>query len=282
VTSETSTLALAMILTSAALHAVISALWKSGGDLLARRAVVDVSSSLIVAPAIFFVPLPDPDTWRIIALSLVAHMTYLSLFTAALTRGELSLIYPIARGIGPASTAVLAILFLGESLSPLSAFGLVLACAGVMGAASTAKLKESGVALAFAVAVGLSMGGYTVVDAAGVRGAPNPATYIVWLFLLHGPLFTAIAWTRRRATLPAMMKAEWRGGFIAGALSVASYGLALMALRIAPATEIAALRETSVVFAALLGWFVLKEPMGWRRLAAAAMLATGLVILRMG
>lgn len=275
-------LAVAMILASAALHAVISLLWKSGGDLLARRAVVDIASSILVLPAAFFLPPPGDETLRLLAISLTIHMVYLSLFTAAFTRGDLSLVYPIARGIGPLATAVFATLALGETLTPLAVFGLVLASTGVMGAASSAKLKDAAWAIGLAAMVGLTMGGYTTTDAAGVRSAENPLTYVVWLMLVHGPLFTSIAWSRRGKALFGIMKAEWRGGAIAGALSVVSYGLALLALDIAPATEIAALRETSVVFAAFLGWFVLGERMGARRLIAAAVLATGLVVLRMG
>jgi drug/metabolite transporter (DMT)-like permease len=282
VSDSASLVAVAMILASALAHASVNAIWKSGGDLLVRRAVLDACSAVLVLPLVFFVPFPGPTVWVFILGSALVHVPYLLLLTAAYGRGDLGLVYPIARGAGPAISAALAVFFLGEHLSPLAAAGLALACAGVAGAASTSPPRDGAAAILLALSVGACIGIYTAVDAAGVRSAETALSYIVWFFIAHAPCIGIPAIIRRGRRVFAAARAEWRSGLLAGALSVVSYGLALAAFRIAPVTELAALRETSVIFAALIGWIFMGEPMGRRRIAAAAVLALGLVVLRWG
>jgi drug/metabolite transporter (DMT)-like permease len=274
--------AVAMILASALAHALVNAIWKSGGDLLVRRAVLDASSAVMVLPLVFFVPFPGPTVWLFILGSACVHVPYLLMLTSAYGRGDLGLVYPIARGAGPAMSAALAVLFLGEQLSPLAVGGLALACAGVVGAASTSPPRDGLAAIGLALAVGACIGVYTAIDAAGVRSAETALSYIVWFFIAHAPCLGLPAIIRRGRGVFAAARAEWRSGLVAGALSVVSYGLALAAFRIAPVTELAALRETSVIFAALIGWIAMGEPMGRRRIAAAAVMAVGLIVLRWG
>jgi drug/metabolite transporter (DMT)-like permease len=241
----------------------------------------------MVAPAAFFVPLPDAWTWGALLLAVPAHYGYQLCLIRALQRGDLSLVFPVMRGAAPLLTAAAAFLLLHESLPPLALAGLVAATASVFVFA----LPPSGTLLrhhpdlavlrwALATAVGVSL--YNVADARGVRGAPEPFTYIVWIFLLDSIGISLTALLRRRRVLGRTIAAKWRFGVAAGFLSVLSYGSAVYAFSLIETAKVSALRETSVVFAALMGTLFLREGFGPRRIVAAVILAGGLVLMQFG
>jgi drug/metabolite transporter (DMT)-like permease len=260
---------------------------KMGSDILVARAVLSVSAAAAVAPAAFLVPLPDRWTWGALLLALPAHYLYQICLVRAMQRGDLSLVFPVMRGAAPLLTAVAAFLLLRETLPPLAVAGLVAATAAVFVFAA----PPSGTLLrhhpdlavlgwALATAVGVSL--YNVADARGVRGAPEPLIYIVWIFLLDPIAITLTALLRRRRELGRTIAAKWRFGVVAGFLSVLSYGSAVYAFSLMETAKVSALRETSVVFAALLGTLFLREGFGRRRIAAALALAAGLVAMQFG
>lgn len=191
------------------------------------------------------------------------------------------------RGAAPLLTAASAMIFLGEHLAPLAWFGLLIATGAVISFA----LPPSGVRLrdhpdraalgwALATAIGVSL--YNVADARGVRIAPNPFSFIVWLFLIDCVCISTTALVLRRRALFATIGGKWRYGVAAGALSIASFGSALYAFTLMATAKVSALRETSVVFAALFGGAILKESLGRRRTIAACALAGGLVLMQFG
>lgn len=260
---------------------------KMGTDILVGRAILSISSALIVLPFAFIVPLPDAQTWRVLALAIPAHFAYQLCLVRSMQRGELSLVFPVMRGAAPLFTAVSATLFLGETLGPLGWLGLVIATVAVFSFA----LPPQGVRLhqhpdraalgwALATAVGVSL--YNVTDAQGVRVAPEPATYIVWLFLVDPICIAATALILRRNALAEAVALKWRYGVAAGTLSVLSFGAALYAFSLMEAAKVSALRETSVVFAALMGAAFLGEGLGRRRILAALILAAALVLMQFG
>lgn len=260
---------------------------KMGSDILVGRAVLSVSAAAMVAPAAFFVPLPNAWTRGALLLALPAHYVYQLCLVRALQRGDLSLVFPVMRGAAPLLTAAAAFLFLGETLPALALAGLVAATAALFVFAAPPSgtllrrhpdLAVLGWALATAVGVAL----YNVADARGVRGAPEPFTYIVWIFLLDAIGITLTALLVRRRELRATIAAKWRFGVVAGLLSILSYGSAVYAFSLIETARVSALRETSVVFAALLGSLFLGEGFGRRRIAAAAALAAGLVAMQFG
>jgi len=260
---------------------------KMGSDILVGRAVLSGSAALIVAPAVLLVPLPDARTWGSLLLALPAHYFYQLCLIRAMQRGELSLVFPVMRGAAPLLTAATAFLLLHEGLAPVALGGLIVATAAVFVFAAPPK----GVALrdhphldvlgwALATAVGIAL--YNVADSRGVRLAPQPFTYIVWIFLLDCIGITSTAAALRRRLLVEVVASKWRYGVAAGLLSIASYGSAVYAFSLMETAKVSALRETSVVFAALMGMLFLGDGFGRRRLLAAMALAGGLVLMQFG
>ena len=282
-----SVLALALALFSAVTLAAANMSVKMGSDILVGRAVLSASAAAMVAPAAFLVPLPDARTWGALLLAVPAHYLYQLCLIRALQRGDLSLVFPVMRGAAPLLTAAAAFLVLGETLPPPALAGLVAATAAVFVFAAPPsgtllRHHPDRAVLGWALATALGVALYNVADARGVRGAPEPFTYIVWIFLLDSVGITATALLRRRGELGRAIAAKWRFGVAAGMLSILSYGSAVYAFSLMETARVSALRETSVVFAALMGSVLLREGFGPRRIAAALALAGGLVAMQFG
>lgn len=281
-------IAIGLGLFSAFTLALANIVVKATNDILVTRAVLSCGCALIVAPAAFFLPMPTPELWGMIAISLPIHFFYQMSLIRALHRGDLSLVFPVMRGLAPLLVAGGAFMFLGESLSWLSIAGLVIATSAVIAfgflqGAKTASMKSvSRSALFWAAMTAIGVMGYNVADARGVRLAENPLTFIVWLFMMDwiGTLTVAI-FVRQHRFINAV-KPVWKSGMTGAALSVVSYGAALLALDLIEAARVTALRETAVVFGALMGWLVLKEGIGPRRMIASAILVCGLALMQFG
>lgn len=261
---------------------------KAAKDILGARAVMALSSATLMLPAAFITPLPSQQTWMILALSLPAHWLYQTALVRALSRGDLSLVFPVMRGSAPLLTALAAAIVLGEQLSPLALTGLVIASLATVIFAlpeknfgGSRKVRNS--ALLWALATGACVAIYNVIDAQGVRSGPSQWSFIVWLFLLDWIGINAIALlTRGRAQFIASARAALWPGIGAGVCSLASFSMALYGFSIAPVAYMSAMRETAVVFAAIMGWWFLREGFGVRRTFAALLLAAGLSLLQVG
>jgi drug/metabolite transporter (DMT)-like permease len=260
---------------------------KMGTDILVGRAILSTSAAILILPAVFFVAPPDAATWSALIFALPAHFFYQICLVRSMQRGDLSLVFPVMRGAAPLLTAFSALIFLREELVPLAWAGLLCATAAVV----TFALPPKGVrlrdhpdraALLWALGTALGVSLYNVADARGVRIAPGPFTYIVWLFLLDGIAITTLAVVVRRNILAQAFTMKWRYGVAAGALSILSFGSALYAFSLMETAKVSALRETSVVFAAVMGAMFLGESFGRRRIIAALALAAGLVLMQFG
>lgn len=258
---------------------------KMGSDILVGRAILSTSAAILILPLAFLVPLPDAATAQALAIAMPAHFFYQICLVRAMQRADLSLVFPVMRGAAPLLTAFSAMLLLGETLAPLAWVGLVIATVAVFSFA----LPPKGVALrhhpdraalawALATAVGVAL--YNVTDARGVRIAPDPLTFIVWLFMIDGFFITLTALVLRRRALGTAIAMRWRYGVAAGAMSILSFGAALYAFTLMETAKVSALRETSVVFAALFGGMLLNEAAARRRVIAAVALAAGLVLMQ--
>jgi drug/metabolite transporter (DMT)-like permease len=265
---------------------------KAAKDILGGRSVMAISSAIVMLPFCFLAPPPSAQTWMILGLSLPAHWLYQTALVRALSRGDLSLVFPVMRGSAPLLTALSAALVLHEHLSPLSIAGLVVASLATIIFALPEKnfggsrtVRNS--ALLWAVATGAGVAIYNVIDARGVRSAMETTgtqwSFIVWLFALDWIGITVITViTRGAKEFVASARRALRPGIAAGLCSVVSFSMALYGFSLAPVAYISAMRETAVVFAALLGWFFLREGFGARRTAAALALAGGLSLLQFG
>ena len=278
-------LPVALCLFSAVTVALVNVLVKRGGDVLVTRAMVAIVMGLSVIPLVPFVPLPPPETWGLIAASMVVHWLYQFCLVRALHRGELSLVYPVMRGLGPLATAVLAAVFLKEFLSPLQVAGLIAASGAILvfalptGATPLARALDRD-ALVWAAFTAVGVGLYAVTDAKAVRAMETPLTFVVWLFLLDWIGVTSVMLWQRKGRVLAAMRPHWRKCIVGGLAGSLSYGAAIYAYALTDAAMVTALRETSVVFAAAFGAFLLKEGFGRRRMVAAAILAAGLVLMQ--
>lgn len=280
-------LAICLGLFSAVTLAAANMSVKMGSDILVGRTILSVSAALLILPAAFFVPLPDGATWAALLIAMPAHFAYQLCLIKAMQRADLSLIFPVMRGSAPLLTSAAALLLLGESLSLLAWSGLVIATLAVGAFALPPKGRgfrdhPDGRALMWAVATAIGIALYNVADARGVRISPNPLTYIVWLFLLDAVLISSAALLVRRNALAQAIGMKWGYGVIAGALSILSFGSALYAFDLMETAKVSALRETAVVFAAIMGALFLGEGFGARRIVAALVLAGGLVLMQFG
>ena len=265
-----------MIVGSGAAHAIVNAVLKSGKDKMSSRALIDGFSALLMFPAAFFLPFPH-GAWGWLAASAGVHLVYLVCLIKSFEAADMSVAYPIARGAAPALAAAGAVALFDEPINVWIACGIGLVSSGVLLIGSGRSVTRS--ALGWATATGVTIAAYTVIDAQGVRAAPSAQSYIAWIFLmLGGGIGVAFAlWRGPRFMLAA--RSEWRAGLFAGAMSIVTYGLALWAFRLGDTPRLAALRETSIVFATLIAIFVLKERVTSARLAGIAVIASGAVLL---
>ena len=274
------------VLAAGFLHAGWNALLKSstGGDVLLDTAAVVAGSSICSFALLAFVPLPDPAAWKFIAASATIHFGYYLTLVQAYRTGDLSFAYPLMRGTAPLIVTVLGSIFLRELPSIQMTAGILLISLGIVSIAfvqAGGRRRHPRAAAYWAFANAAIIAVYTLVDGAGARSSGNALSYVCWLIFLEGIPFVAWVLTRRGAAGRAYLHRGWRVGLGGGACSLAAYGIVLWAMTRAPIAAVAALRETSVIFAALIGSLWLKEGFGWRRVAGAASVVAGIAALKL-
>lgn len=273
----------AAMLGSAMTHAVMGMLTKSSSDKLVFRSVMMSTSAVLFLPLLFLLPPPPAEAWPFLIMGMGLHFVFQMSMISAFERGDMNLVYPVMRGAAPALAALFAFLILGEALSMLQIGGLALASATIIGFAWPDRSKAPKVtALAFAALAALMTALYSVNDASGVRATGNPLTYLAWFSLVTALPILVTALVRRGRRWPNLARRQFRSAAPAAVLGAASYGLALFAFSIAAIGPMAAMRETSVVFGAILAALILKEPFGIKRSLLAIFLAAGLVMLQVG
>jgi drug/metabolite transporter (DMT)-like permease len=288
--SSAGPLVIAAVLLAAVLHASWNAIAKGVADhvgLFARTAAVSiVFSGAALAVAQLTGASPHPASWPWLAASATIHTAYYLGLLAAYRIGDFNQTYPLARGIGPFVVAIVAATLLGERLHMLAVAGVLLIAAaiGVLGLTPWEAVRRNRPALIAAVCTGLAIAAYTLVDGTGVRRSGSPFGYAAWLLTLHTvAALAAMTLVRRRAKLaeqPAEHRpASWWLATAAAGMSMVAYSLVLWAQSRGALAAVAALRESSVVVAAVLGALLFKEPMGRVRIAASIAVAAGVVLL---
>jgi drug/metabolite transporter (DMT)-like permease len=274
--------AAALVLLAAFLHAAWNALVKAGHDRLVVLTLANGTGVLIALAMTPFVPLPLPASWPFLAASIALHTGYYFFLIRAYRVGDLSHVYPMARGLSPILVAILAAIFAHEIPPPWGMVGVVLACSGIMSLACEGGFPWRGDRrpLAYAAGTAVFIAAYTLADGMAVRRAGEAISYIVWLMFLDGiPILCFTAYVRRRQ-LGAALSANWRAGCVTGTLQFGAYALVIWAMSVGSMASVSALRETSVIFAAFIGAVMLKERVGWLRIAAAILVALGIVLMR--
>ena len=280
--------ALGLALMAAVLHALFGAMQKGRFDPWVSRAAMDASYGLIAAPfALFVVPWPEPHMWLIFAGAFVVHCVYKVLQAMTYTRGDYTVVYPVVRGTGPVFTVLGAGLVFGEHFAPGQWLGVALLVAGIFGLAAWNLRLVAGArgqmipALGFAVATGALVAVYTTYDAYGIRATADPFTFLAWFFMIDGVFIPVVTYPRWRAVPKADWAALFKLGIIGAFIAFFSFGAIMLATRLDKVGEAAVLRETSTVFAGLIGWLVLGEKVGLVRFSLLALIAAGAVVVKL-
>jgi drug/metabolite transporter (DMT)-like permease len=270
-----------LVLLAALMHASWNAIVKSDSDRLASFSLVMLAGGFLGAAMIPFVPTPDAASWPYLFASMLIHVVYYFALLRAYALGDLSHVYPIARGLGPTLVALFSGVLIGEYLSWRETGGVVLVSLGIAGLALARGIPTADErrATIMAVLTGATIAAYTVVDAMGVRASGTALGYIAWLNVLEAPwVFVWACWRRGFALVP-YIRAYWWRGTMGGAIAATSYGIAIWASGISPVAHVSALRESSVLFGALIGTLLLGEAFGARRVLAAALMVCGLLLM---
>jgi drug/metabolite transporter (DMT)-like permease len=283
-------LAMGLALFAAISHAVFGALQKGRHDPWLTRGAIDASYCLMALPvALFMVPWPEGRVWLILVGAMILHLGYKLAQAMAYSRGDFTVVYPIVRGTGPLLTVLAAGFVFGETFTAVQWLGVLL-LSGAIFALALFNVGQNNMdrprlarAVAFAFLTGLFVALYTTYGAYGIRATPDPFTYLAWFFVFDGLLFPWIALARYRAMpsppAPGPLMAR---GITGGLVAFVSFGFIMLATRIDKVGQAAVLRETSVVFAALIGWLFLKEKVGPMRGFLVVLIALGAVVVEFG
>jgi len=286
-------LAMALALLSALAHAIFGAVTKGGVDPYFNRGAINISYSLMAAPfALFVLPWPTSELFEILFIGFFIHLLYEWLQTTSYAKGAFVLVYPIARGTGPLIIALGAMLVFGERLAGVQWLGLAVLSGSIFllayvnyrnALAHGQNISGLRGAVTAAFFTGVMIAVYTTVDAYGIRLAQNPFTFLAWFFMLGGigfPLIAAHRWMRVERH-PAIFDLAVRG-IIGALIGIVTFGSMMLATRLDKVAEVAALRETSIIFATLIGVLVFKEKPGTRALALIGLIALGAVLVNVG
>jgi drug/metabolite transporter (DMT)-like permease len=283
----------AAVLFAAACHAGWNAAIKRGLDPLATTVLISIGAAVTGVVALPFVGFPAVASWPWCFASVVIHLFYFAGLIESYRAGDMGQVYPIARGSAPLMTATITTLFIGETLGALGWSGVVLLVSGVVllslrggkvgekigGQVELAQLDRR--AVGFALFTAVTICAYSVVDGIGARLAGSPHAYSAALFVGMGPVMVAYALARRGSAAFANMAHHLGTGLAGGAMQLGSYAIAIWAMTVAPIAMVAALRETSVLFGALIAVVILHEPLRASRIVAALLIVCGLVLIRL-
>jgi drug/metabolite transporter (DMT)-like permease len=271
------------VLAAAAAHAGWNAAIKGGGKPLVTTAVMTFAAAVVGLPLLAITGLPHAAAWPWAVASVVIHIAYFGCLIETYRYGDMSHVYPIARGGAPLFVALGGVALLGEHLSWQGWAGLLLLVGGVLllslGGARSGSVDPRGVR--YALLTALTICAYTLVDGVGARHSGNSVSYTAALFVGCGvAMLGYLLWRGGRETFTEMPR-HWRVGALGGGMQVLSYGIAIWAMTVAPIALVAALRETSVLFGTLIAVFFLKEPLNPVRIAAVVLVVGGLLMLRL-
>jgi len=271
------------VLLAALMHASWNALVKASPRKLFDVVAINGTSGVIAALALPVMPGIDWACWPWLVASVLIHLVYFAAVVGAYRFGDLSQAYPIMRGCAPMLVALLGVVLLGEQLAATTWGGVALIVSGIIAPALIAArgIRLPGLGTAVAAGNAIVIACYTLVDGVGTRASGNAAGYGMWLFLLIAVPMTAWAAASHGRELVVYLRERWRLTVLGGALLMGSYLIALWAMTRAPVAVVAALRETSVILAAIIGTVFLKERFGGWRIPGAILVAVGIAALNL-
>lgn len=269
------------VLGAALLHASWNAIIKTGGNKQTTMMIFTIWQGAIGFAVVIWLPFPDAAVWPWLIASGVIHMFYQLFLAYAYEQGDLSRVYPISRGSAPLIVLAVSAVFLADVVTAteyagvaLLGLGIVLMAGGALTSGENRKL------IPFALGAGCATAGYTLVDGIGARIGGNPVTYVAWLLALSAVFFVPAALVLKGRSVAVAPWAVWLRGIIPAIASFVAYGIVVWAMTQAPIALVAALRETSILFAVLIGWIVFGERMGLLKAVAATLIVAGVVLTR--
>lgn len=273
---------IAIVLSAAVMHASWNALVKFSGDRFLLATFIQGMGTALGSVLVWYVPLPSSEAWPFLIASVIIHLTYHLTLIAAYKYGDLSFVYPLARGSAPILIALGAAIWAAEIPTAFGIIGIIMVSLGIMSMGLEKALRQRTNILPFMLAllVGIHIAAYSVVDGIGIRKT-DAFAYIVWLHALEGIPFYIWAIIKKPGEIAPFISAHWKSASIAGILAKLAYGLVLYAFVEGALASVTALRETSVLFAAIIGAVFLSEKFGWQRWMAAALIVTGVIILQL-
>jgi drug/metabolite transporter (DMT)-like permease len=270
-----------LVLLAAVLHAAWNALVRREADRLGGMARLALATSALSAPLLPFFDFPSASAWPFLGVTLILHTFYMLFLAKAYDEGALGEVYPLARGTAPLLVALVSYFVLGERLSPLALLAIAIMGGAIISLAwrGPPTVKVEGRPALYALITSLFIAAYTLVDGMGGRAAQSPHVYVVWLFFLYGyPILLITLW--RRGPQFLRERRAWLNSGLGAAMSIGAYWIVIWAMKSAPLGPVAALRETSVIFAVLISAVILKEALTPRIYAAAVALVIGIGLLR--
>lgn len=270
-----------LVLLAAVMHATWNALIKGSRDQVGTQALLMFVGVVLAAAVLPWVPPPARASWPLIGLSVVVHTVYRTVLVWSYREGDLSKVYPLARGFAPLLVALAATYFAGEWLNRWETAGVVLVSAGIASLAFEKRGPGHGRRpVVLALLTGLCVSSYSLIDGLGARRAGTAIGYAAWLFVFEGLPFAVGTAIVRRRDLGNILRSSWRAGLMGGVISTVGYTVVIWAMSVGGMAQVIALRETSVIVAALIGIRLMREGSGARRITAAAIVVAGNLLLQ--
>jgi drug/metabolite transporter (DMT)-like permease len=272
------------IILCAALHALWNSFLKIKADPAVATTMLAIGGGIAGTATLGFTGMPDRQALPFLAMSVVIHLIYWTALGKAYAAGDVSRVYPLARGTAPMLTALLAIPLFGEIPSPHAWAGIATVTAGIFLIAlrhNSANIELNRETLKFAAIVAITIPAYSLVDGYGGRVSGSAFTYTAFLYVCNGWALLAYGLMKQRAALIDALDQNWHLGLLTGSLSLLSYGVAIWAMSHAPIGLVAALRETSILFALLFAGVLLKEKLRFAGMVGASLVLSGLMVIRL-
>jgi len=269
------------VLGAAVMHAGWNALVRGGNDPLLHTAAIIIWTGVIAVPFVIVLPMPNTESMIVMLYSVVVHLVYYFALASAYRHAALSIVYPIMRGAVPLMISLGAFLFMGETLDPDRWLGIALISAGVIGIALRSNMTHPRQTLTWALICSVTIATFTIIDAYGSRLSGNALSFAAWLFFIESIVFVAVlVGIGKGRALYQYVGTRLKSTAFAGAMSATGYTIVLWAVTVAPIALVSATRESSVLFAAIIGVAMLREKLSIRQWVSALVIVAGLIALR--
>ena len=269
------------VIGAALLHASWNAAIKTGANKQTSMLILTIGQGVLGLLVVIWRPLPAAEVWPWLIASGGVHMVYQLFLAYAYEQGDLSRVYPISRGSAPLMVLIFSLFFLADKITLAELAGVTVLGLGIVLMARGAFTSgENRRLIPFALGAATATAGYTVIDGLGARIAGDPVTYVGWLLLLSGFFYLPAVLALKGPRILRASKHDWMVGMLAAAASLVAYGVAVWAMTQAPIALVAALRETSILFAVLIGWIIFDEKMNAGKAIAAGLIVAGVALTR--